>query len=106
VKARAAWRKSGRKWTVNLGIDFWCSLPGISFAGLRKEDIRVSGASLTTTTLDPQILNLVLIPVRREKQAQLDVSMQCDKRIIPFRVTLDLSGPRKKNGVVPAELVK
>jgi hypothetical protein len=78
----------------------------MSFEGLRKEDIHVSGASLTNIALNSQILDLVLIPARREKQAQLLVSMQCDKRQIPFRVTLDLSGPRKKNGVVQAELVR
>lgn len=102
----ANWVKSGRKWTIDISLWLPAGVDGISFEGLRREEIHVSGASVKKVDLGPKEVSLVLTPIPGKDQVEMDLAMQCDRKQIPARFKLDISGPRKKKASLHAELVK
>ena len=91
---------------MNLSLDLTCSVPGMSFNGLRKEDVRVAGAAVKSADLGFNEIRLVLAPILGKNQAELTLAMQCDQKRIPLRYLIDLSKPRKKKAGIPIELAK
>ena len=106
VKSVAQWAKSGRKWTIDVNLRVEWGINNMDFEGLTSAEIHASGASVKTTNMGHQNVEIVLIPFKGMNQAELDLAVQCNKQQIPFRVNLDLSKPRKKKGYIPAELAR
>lgn len=102
----AQWEKSGRKWTIVLNVNVVSGESRIWFGWLKKEDVQVSGASVTSMSVEPQNVEFRLVPVKGKGEVELWLTVLCDQKQVPLHVKLDLSKPRKKKGYIPAELVK
>jgi len=102
------WVKSGEGWTLELSL--WVHARGgqdrISFAELKREEIKVSGASVKEMKKGPQKLGFVLAPVVGEKQVNMELAVQCNEKRIPLKLALDLSKPPAENRSVPVKQVK
>jgi hypothetical protein len=106
IEVKAHWVKSGAKWTVALNVEYEWRAAMMSFAGLKQDEIQVSGASVKTMNLRPYQLDFALTPIRGMPQVELDFVVQCEAKSMPLRLKLDLSRPHKKNANIPVELVK
>jgi hypothetical protein len=97
------WHKVGGAWVLRLSL--WAihrPVKGvISFDALKKGSVRVQGAILRDFIKESQKVTLELAPVRNPKQVEVELSVQCDQKTIPLKLTLDLSEPPQENRSVP-----
>jgi hypothetical protein len=106
VQPEARWQKAGRKWTIDLNLRVQWGIDNMSFEGLTKDEIRVSGASVKNMNIGHQNFEAVLTPIKGKTLAELDLAVRCNNTQIPYRLKLALSKPRKKKGIVLTELIK
>ena len=106
IGPEAHWERHGNAWQIYLSLDLTCAVEGMTFEKLRKEDVRVVGASVKSEDLAPNEINLVLAPVRGNPHAELVLAVHCGQKRIPLRYQLDLSRPPRMNAAVPIELAE
>ena len=97
------WHKVGEAWVLRLSLRA-AHRPvkgAISFDALKKGAVRVHGALLREFVKEPQKVTLALVPVRNAKQVEVELSVWCDNKAIPLKLTLDLSEPPQESRSVP-----
>ena len=75
----------------------------ISFAEARKERIKVRGATIRNLKTGARRLVLTIVPLQRRKQAEIELEVRCDTKMIPLKLTIDLSRPPQVNRSVPVK---
>lgn len=106
VKSDARWKKSGLKWSIHLNVRVEWGVDNMDFEGLTTTGTHVTGATATAINIGHQNVEMVLRPLKRATQVEVSLAVQCNKEAIPFRATLDLSGPRKKDQYIRVQLVR
>jgi hypothetical protein len=106
VNQQTRWVKSDGRWSLTLSLWVRGYPAAISFAELKREEIKVSGASLKDLKTEPRKLVFTLAPVVDEKQTNMEFPVHCNNKKIPLKLVLDLSGPPAENGSVPVKLVR
>jgi len=108
VDHKTRWVKSGEGWTLELSL--WVHTPPpqgrISFAELKREEIKVSGASVKEMKIEPQKLGFMLAPVVGEKRVNMELAVECNEKRMPLKLTLDLSQPPAQNRSVSVNQVE
>ncbi len=105
VLAHAAWTKTEGQWTLRLGLYVRVPSP-VSFDGLSKSDIKLSGATLKELKAVSRQLDLLLEPAEDEKSPKLQFPVTCRQKKVPLKLSLDLSQPRAENRPIPVKLIK
>ncbi len=106
VKQQTRWVKSDGRWSLTFTLWVHPYSVSISFAELKKEEIRVSGASLKDLKIEPRKLVFSVAPMADEKQANMELPVLCNNKKVPLKLVLDLSAPPAENGSVPVKQVR
>jgi hypothetical protein len=100
------WVKLGKGWALELSL--WIhAQPGrnqISFDGLKRNEIKVTGASVKDLKNESQKLGFVLAPIAGKRQVSVELAVQCNDNRIPLEIILDTSKPPAANRSVPVKL--
>jgi hypothetical protein len=94
------------RWTLQLGFFARGGSTRVSFEGLKRELIKVSGVSIKDLKVDTRTLDFVLVAGASNRQASLQFPVLCNDKKITIKVLLDLSKPPVEDGAVPVKLGK
>ena len=106
LSQQARWVKLGMKWTIQLGL---AAPPGpnkISFEGLKREDLKVSGLSILDMKADAKRVAFALAAGASSRQASMQIPVLCNSQKITLKLVLDLSKLPYQNGSVPVKVAK
>lgn len=99
------WVKLARRWILELSL--WAvARPEpmlISFGEVKKEEIKIRGASIKDMRKEPRRIGFMLAPVTGRKQVDMEFGVRCDTKWIHLKLTLDLSKPPQANRSVPVK---
>ena len=102
----AHWVKSGTPWTIQLNLTANVGPTQVSFEGLKREVIKVSGVTIKDMKVEPGGVAFVLAAGANSRQANMQFPVSCNDKKITLKLVLDLSKAPVENGSVPVKLVK
>jgi hypothetical protein len=105
---QATWVKSGTRWTIQLSLAVNPGPTRVSFEGLKREAIKVTGVSLKDIKAEPLKLGLVLAPAAgtNVKHATVQFPVVCNDKKVALKLVLDLSMLPTAGGAVPVKMEK
>jgi hypothetical protein len=106
VDQQAHWVKTGMRWSIELGLSASAGPTRVSFEGLKREAIKVSGMTIKTMKVEPRKLSFELVAGASHQQASLQFPVLCNDKKITLKLVLDLSKAPMEKGTVPVKLVK
>jgi hypothetical protein len=98
--------KAGRQWILELNLLARGGPAQVSFAGLKREAIKLTGVSLKDMKAEPRQLTFWLTEGASNRQANLQIPVLCNSKPITLKLILDLSKVPVENGSVPVKLTK
>jgi hypothetical protein len=104
VKVTAVWARVEQQWILRLTLISENS--PVTFDGLTKADIRLSGITLKELDTQRTRIAMVLAPVGAEKSPNLEFQVTCFGRKVPLKLSLDLSEGRSAGRNIPVRQVK
>jgi hypothetical protein len=78
----------------------------VSFEGLKRADVKVTGASIEDLKVDPRKVEFVLAAGANSRQATMQFPVLCNDHKIALKLVLDISKAPAENGTVPVRLTK
>ena len=106
LSQKANWVKSGMRWSIELGLSASAGPTRVSFEGLKRENIKVSGVTIKDMKVDPRKLAFALVVNASNRQGSLQFPVLCNDKKITLKLVLDLSKTPMEKGSVPVRLVK
>ncbi len=100
------WVKSGTRWTLQLSLGIRQGPVRMSFAGLKREAIKVSGVLIRDMRVEPRKVGFVLAAGANSRHANMQFPVLCNDKKVLLKLVLDLSKPPSENGSVPIKLMK
>ncbi len=98
------WVKSGTRWNLQLNLSAHPGPTRLSFEGLKRDAIKISGVSIKSMQVESRKLAFVLVAGASSRQSTLQFPVLCnDKKVTP-KLLLDLSKAPTENGSVPVKL--
>jgi len=106
LNQQAHWVKSGARWTLQLNLSAHAGPTRVSFEGLKRADVKVTGVSIEDLKVDPRKVEFVLAAGASSRQATMQFPVLCNDHKIALRLVLDISKAPAENGTVPVRLTK
>jgi hypothetical protein len=97
----ASWKKSEEGWFINLLVYTRNARNPISFDGITRQGVKVTGAKLASIPKGfdsaHQSIGLMLLPDDGEKTVEVELSFNCSNKSVPLKLRLDIQKPPVEN---------